>query len=534
VLVIYKWGPRITMIVHEAPHIPNTTMDTQATPRSYSTELPVELLSYIFSFLPYISGNICSPEPPWVAIMRVCRYWRGVSLQCCDLWRVVPLGHPKWTQAALQLSEPRSLHIVFPTGKGLTSDSPVRIKDAVRLALSSAHRACVMELRLDGVDDPDEREDLLNALNGLRADSLVELNVFHHMQYPLLPSLFSSGIDPPPNLRRLTLHSCFYEKNFPAFGIPLTSLKISHSYARCSIQAFIPVLASLAPSLENLVIENSVYLNGYYNYTDAAVVPSGERILFPQMRNVEIRGRYHIVLELLNYFDFPPCAEVAIACTKSPDSPSNVPSNTEMTLNRLTDMFAYHLRKAIDAGVHFDAVHHHRGPSKAAKGRTSYVVTAKSSPHEHTGLIPKRFTFEIEWSPDMNPLIPLKTLYSIIPAISRSRVLRVGPYFDSDDWTLLFKATPHAQEIQFDSMGCLPGFPSTEAVTASAQYPEIERISFKNANAVDGRRQEDSAMLVQLLQGTPDNVLVDFPGDGDMTFVQKSSFDGWRHRIRVM
>ncbi|KAI0055980.1 hypothetical protein BV25DRAFT_1669303 [Artomyces pyxidatus] len=85
-------------------------------------QLPVEILSTIFSYIPSMLNEDGSTIftyttdgfPTWLAVTDVCRHWRRVAYECRPLWAYIPLGNIEWTRIALEQSKPGPIVIDIP------------------------------------------------------------------------------------------------------------------------------------------------------------------------------------------------------------------------------------------------------------------------------------------------------------------------------------------------------------------------------------------------------------------------------------
>src|SRR6266404_7021358 len=117
--------------------------------------LPVELLTYIFTFCVEASNNIYLRYPAWLPVTHVCHRWRTIALGHAPLWTSVPSGLPlRWIKAFMERSRIMLIDLdicVDPDGWSDQPNSLVLHPRDIVLLLADFTR--VRSLRLTGTHD---------------------------------------------------------------------------------------------------------------------------------------------------------------------------------------------------------------------------------------------------------------------------------------------------------------------------------------------------------------------------------------------
>ncbi len=117
--------------------------------------LPVELLTYIFTFCVEESNNIHPRYPAWLPVTHVCHRWRTIALGHAPLWTSVPSGLPlRWIKAFMERSRIMLIDLdicVDPDGWSDQPNSLVLHPRDIVLLLADFTR--VRSLRLTGTHD---------------------------------------------------------------------------------------------------------------------------------------------------------------------------------------------------------------------------------------------------------------------------------------------------------------------------------------------------------------------------------------------
>ncbi|VDB98076.1 unnamed protein product [Peniophora sp. CBMAI 1063] len=248
----------------------------------YIDALPLELLCRIFCWMRHLEDpeagiTLHARTPPWTPVLHVCSSWRAAALECKALWSIIPLGNPKWTEMALQLSDPVDIALYMPDGPRLymDSDHPAPTKDhvvrqAVALTFPHLSRASVFELSL--IPHEESREDggpfhtfylraraFFAPLRNARMDRLRDL----YCKGGDLTDGSFLGIEWPRSVCCVQMMWVRFTKNLTFLSLPLTNLEIIMPDFRGSFEEFLTVVNS-CKELTRLDIEDHINSSRYH------------------------------------------------------------------------------------------------------------------------------------------------------------------------------------------------------------------------------------------------------------------------------
>ncbi|KZV59494.1 hypothetical protein PENSPDRAFT_695083 [Peniophora sp. CONT] len=301
-----------------------------ASPSPYIDRLPIELLCRIFCWLPRFddedSGvSINARTPTWVPVLHVCSSWRVIATECKELWSWIPLGHPKWTEIALRLSDPLLIAVRIPGEyifARLVDDTPVvhrLLKDAFALVINHLPRVWHLDLTMSRHESSDEVDGEAHAeyvcaremLAPLRNARMNQLVGFRCSRADLRVGSFFDDTW-ASHIRHLNLSGCIMPKCLGLSHLPLVILIVN---IPCYNDGFVPwltFLASLPESLEMLTIWDALKPSHLDEVPDDASPSWEPRIKLPRLKELYLMRSPLLMGYYIRYFDIPHTAQLLL------------------------------------------------------------------------------------------------------------------------------------------------------------------------------------------------------------------------------
>ncbi|KAI0055977.1 hypothetical protein BV25DRAFT_1832747 [Artomyces pyxidatus] len=280
--------------------------------------LPVEILSNIFSYLPFEDSDkdkwyATDGLPGWLAVTHVCRYWRSVAHGCHNLWAYIPLDNLEWTRIALERSKSSSIIILAPDhfkcesedGSGYYIDA-----EAFLLACKSMNRAvdfrwwsvCLVHndyFRLQRILD-----ELLDSPVPFRLQSFdISVLADDRRIIEIPETLF--GNQPLPNLSDVTFAGPLSIKTSLLSRTPsLTSLHLSE----VEVDAW-RTTAGVVETLRGLPLLQKLSLEGCLPYTDGV---SPTEVILPHLTTLRIVDNILAASMIVPILFAPMCANLCL------------------------------------------------------------------------------------------------------------------------------------------------------------------------------------------------------------------------------
>ena len=308
---------------------------------SITARLPSEILSDIFSYIipehtliPYT--NFPSPRgSKWFQVTHVCTHWRGIALECPNLWTRISFGsHSWWTEEMLMRSKAAPLIIVTPI---FNSN-----QKSIISALSNISRIKALHLEpfISKVD-----WDIL-AVNLMNPAPQLERFVLHGSYQNAAASnrstlpydLFSGDA---PRLRELELRNCKVPWTSPVLWT-LTSLKVSYRHrvtgegtGGLGLDQVISALRCI-PCLEDLSLQHALptlRAEDSINFS-----PGSATIPLPCLKSIHLEDNLQACTYLLNQLPYPATTSITLVSTLSWLDPDDL-SKYRPTFHCLEEIF---------------------------------------------------------------------------------------------------------------------------------------------------------------------------------------------------
>lgn len=295
---------------------------------SYTDRLPVELLCRAFCWLPLFKdeeGGIAlnARTPPWIPLIHTCSSWRTIAMECKELWSWIPLGHPKWTELALRLSEPVGIALRLPGDRLFASNDEAissddnHLKESFSLVLTHLSRVWNLEvtMRLESSNEEDgelyERyrraREVLAPLRVARMDGLVN---FYCVNADLrMSSFFEESWT--SQVRHLRLGGCRMSKTLQLCHLPLVSLVIAIPFLEDTFADFLTLLGTLT-SLEDLTVLDTLkpaYLTELF--ADATPLQDS-RVTLPRVKEMVLMRSPLFMTFYLRYLDILTACRISV------------------------------------------------------------------------------------------------------------------------------------------------------------------------------------------------------------------------------
>jgi F-box-like len=269
----------------------------QLPPSPYVT-LPPELLRAIFK----ACADPPSTEPgnwswydarkmQWIAITRVCRYWRSVALGYSDLWKRLRFFNPKITKEMIHRSQGANLEVIINASYRSIAKSTI-----IPMVLAELHRISMLHIK---------RLELLESLvNGLSAAPKLEylyLSASEIMVFYIPDTIFSRET---PALRSLELHSCTFTSPSPSSG--------TVSYPNCPIGHIPSTISQIVSFLRGAPMLHTLILDTVLPYADTG--DAYPNLVLPKLSRLELTSSVASCTNFLEHIIFPVTTDVTVNC----------------------------------------------------------------------------------------------------------------------------------------------------------------------------------------------------------------------------
>ncbi|KAF8552621.1 hypothetical protein OG21DRAFT_1443243 [Imleria badia] len=256
--------------------------------------------------------------PTWVNVSYVCRYWRGVALDCTTLWTYHFVISPRWTEELLV----RSKQALLKTSCNLVQYDSGRIYFLRRLIavdhlMAQTERIQELRMALPNIDS-----DQILRLFSSRAPCLQTLDLKlwvadSSKQYPVVV-LFQGDT---PALRALELEYCpvpWYLLNLSG----LTTLSLRH-VPICFQQKTEEFLATLGDMHDLTHLELDAALACADDFLRSPAFHSRQKINLPHLSRLLIDAPLSTVIALLSCVNIPFKTELRLTCRFEDAFPDN-------------------------------------------------------------------------------------------------------------------------------------------------------------------------------------------------------------------
>ncbi|KAF8653634.1 hypothetical protein AX16_003786 [Volvariella volvacea WC 439] len=226
-------------------------------------QLPRELLREIMHHVKEDTMTAGRVSNQWVKVAQVCQHWRDVALGSSTLWTtiVAPPARVEWIEELCKRSRSAPLSLVHiithRTVKNrylMRGQCEFSVPDVAKIgSLLRAEMHRIRGLHLSVAGDPER--DLLGQLTD-PAPLLEHLKITGcYGAIPTIPpEVFSGQV---PNLRRLQLEECAFNRDSPLLAETLQDLRIISPAIELDVDQFTRILTSL-PRLCNLELESAL------------------------------------------------------------------------------------------------------------------------------------------------------------------------------------------------------------------------------------------------------------------------------------
>lgn len=275
--------------------------------------LPSELLASMFvTYVDDFHQTRYSAYPFWITVTHICRHWRAVALSTPRFWSHIYVSNPSFCSQLIVRSKSSPLFVDLL----LTHcDRNMSTLDLISAALPRIRQLVVAA--------PTTNIQSFCAQIGRTMDQLQHLSLSSEDDDydDVLPHLIKLPLitidDFAPRLRRLHLRRLPFVWTDLVFHAKLVSLDVNGTYRRNpergTIQQFFAAMERLAPSLEDLTLEDAIPPSSGLTDSSTSFAPHMCNLLsFPALRSLTLKGKSNDIAGFLSGISFRPSNTISL------------------------------------------------------------------------------------------------------------------------------------------------------------------------------------------------------------------------------